>query len=185
MANKVIDVLRRFLPAYLKQQKALTPQRRRAIWAIQHCRTATMGGGLWNCAGCGQREFRYHSCNHRNCPQCGKSETADWVSAQLDKRVGAPYFMVTFTLPKQFRKLFFGPADKKVYDLFFAAAARALQETLDDRRWLGAQTSGFSLILHTWNQRLLFHPHIHAMVPGAGLDATGNVVAVKKSNFLY
>jgi hypothetical protein len=125
-----------------------------------------------------------HSCNHRACPQCGKQATAEWVERELGKRVGAPYFMVTFTLPEELRALFFNLAAKQVYDVFFAAASSALSDTLANPRWLGAKTSGFTMILHTWNQRLLFHPHLHGIVPGAGIDAQGNVVTVKSAKYL-
>ena len=143
-----------------------------------------MGGHLHACDSCGTREFHFHSCNHRSCPQCGKDATAQWIERELGKRVGAPYFMVTFTLPEELRPLFFTPQAKDVYQLFFAAASSALTETLANPRWLGAATSGFTMILHTWNQRLHFHPHIHCIVPGAGIAATGEVVKVKNANFL-
>jgi hypothetical protein len=129
-------------------------------------------------------EFDYHSCNHRACPQCGREATARWVERELGKRVGAPYFMVNFTLPEELRKLFFTPEAKQIYDLFFHAAAGALSETLANPRRPGAHESGFTMILHTWNQRLLFHPHLHCIVPGAGLDAAGRVVTVKSPRFL-
>ncbi len=184
MATTVIDVLRRFLPGFRRGNPALTKAQRRAVWAITHCRTAEMGGHLHACDTCGTREFHFHSCNHRSCPQCGKDATAQWIERELGKRVGAPYFMVTFTLPEELRPLFFTPQAKDVYQLFFAAASSALTETLANPRWLGAATSGFTMILHTWNQRLHFHPHIHCIVPGAGIAATGEVVTVKNANFL-
>ena len=143
-----------------------------------------MGGHLHACGSCATREFRFHSCNHRSCPQCGKAATAEWVQRELTRRVGAPYFMVTFTLPEELRALFFTAAAREVYGLFFEAAFHALRDTLARPRWLGAATSGFTLVLHTWNQRLLFHPHLHAIVPGAGLDQHGRVVTVKRPNFL-
>jgi len=184
VATTVIDVLRRFLPGFRRGNPALTKAQRRAVWAITHCRTAEMGGHLHACDSCGTREFHFHSCNHRSCPQCGKDATAQWIERELGKRVGAPYFMVTFTLPEELRPLFFTPQAKDVYQLFFAAASSALTETLANPRWLGAATSGFTMILHTWNQRLHFHPHIHCIVPGAGIAATGEVVKVKNANFL-
>jgi hypothetical protein len=92
--------------------------------------------------------------------------------------------MVTFTLPESLRGLFFTPDAKQIYDLFFGAAAEALSRTLASPRWLGAHCSGFTMILHTWNQRLHFHPHLHCMVPGAGLDAAGRVVSVRSPGFL-
>ena len=185
MAAAVIDALRRFLPAHLRQHRhALGEAQRRAVWAITHCRTAEMGGHLHACGSCGTREFHFHSCNHRSCPQCGRDATAQWIQRELGKRVGAPYFMVTFTLPEELRPLFFTPQAKDVYQLFFAAASSALADTLANPKWLGAKTSGFTMILHTWNQRLHFHPHIHSIVPGAGIDATGRVVTVKNAKYL-
>jgi len=92
--------------------------------------------------------------------------------------------MVTFTLPQELRELFFGREAKAAFDVFFRASSQALSETLASRRVLGATTSGFTGVLHTWNQRLHFHPHIHYLVPGAGLDAEGHYVRVKNANFL-
>ena len=184
MVTPVIEVLRRFLPAYLRERRhTLGEAVKRAIWAITHCRTVEMGGHLYTCE-CGKREFHFHSCNHRSCPQCGKGATAEWVERELNKRVGAPYFMVTFTLPAELRETFFTPQAKEIYQLFFAAASGALSDTLADPKWLGAQTSGFTMVLHTWNQRLLFHPHLHCIVPGAGIAADGRVVTVRSPNFL-
>ena len=185
MAFAVIDALLRFLPAHLRENHhAMGQAQRRAVWAVTRCRTAEMGGHLHACSSCGKREFHFHSCNHRSCPQCGKNATAQWVERQLGKRVGAPYFMVTFTLPEELRPLFFTRQAKEIYQLFFAAASSALSDTLANPRWLGAATSGFTMVLHTWNQRLHFHPHIHCIVPGAGIDASGRVVTVKNANFL-
>lgn len=184
MSATVIEVLRHFLPDFLRTRPALGKPQWRAIWAINHCRTAELGGHLLACGHCGTREFHFHSCNHRACPQCGKQATAEWVERELGKRTGAPYFMVTFTLPEELRGLFFTDAAKQVYDILFTAAAKALKTTLANPRWLGAKTHGHTAILHTWNQRQLFHPHLHCIVPGAGLDAAGNVVTVKSAKFL-
>ena len=166
-AATVIEALRRFLPDFQRLHPILDRARRRAIWALTHCRTAAMGGHAHACEKCGDAHFVFHSCNHRACPQCGREATAQWVERELDKRIAAPYFMVTFTLPEELRAIFFTPSAKNVYDIFFAAASAALSDTLANPRWLGAATSGFTMILHTWNRRLLFHPHIHTIVPGA------------------
>ena len=185
MTHTVIDALRRFLPAWLRDLgHAMSKAQQRAVWAITHCRTPEMGGHLHGCDSCKTREFHFHSCNHRSCPQCGKNATAEWVERELGKRVGAPYFMVTFTLPAELRPLFFTPQAQEIYQLFFAAASSSLADTLANPKWLGAKTSGFTMILHTWNQRLHFHPHLHCIVPGAGIDVTGRVVTVKSANFL-
>ena len=149
-----------------------------------------MGGHLHACTDCGKKEFAWHSCNHRSCPLCGRAATAQWVGRELGKRIAAPYFMVTFTLPAELRGLFFGRGDqaeahaKTAYDLFFKASAQALSEHLAKNKSLRAATSGFTGILHTWSQLLLPHIHIHYIVPGAGLDENGNYVRVKNQNFL-
>lgn len=184
MANTVIDVLRRFLPRFRKEHPVLCEARQRAVRAITHCRTAMMGGHLYGCDSCEERKFAYHSCNHRACPQCGRAATAEWVGRELEKRINAPYFMVTSTLPQELRGLFFGPKAKEAFDVFFRASSGALSETLASPRVLAATTNGFTGVLHTWNQRLHFHPHIHYLVPGAGLDSDGNYVRVKNANFL-
>ena len=180
----VIEALRRFMPAHLSAKPALSAAQHRAVWAVTHCRTAMLGGSAHGCADCNERYFAYHSCNNKACPQCGRAATMKWVQREEDKRVSAPYFMVTLTLPSELRPLFFGPEAKAVYDTFFFAASQALSEKLADRKNLGAVVNGFSMVLHTWTQQMMFHPHIHCIVPGAGLDAQGNYVQVKNDKFL-
>ena len=180
----VVGALRAFLPQFQASEPALWPQQRRAIRAITHCRTAALGGRAFVCNVCAQVHFAYHSCNHKACPQCGALATRRWVARELHKLVNAPYFLVTFTLPAELRGCFFGPFAKQAYDLFFTAVAAALREKLAADKGLRAATSGFTAVLHTWNQRLGFHPHIHCLVPGAGLNATGDYVRVKSDQFL-
>lgn len=96
----------------------------------------------------------------------------------------APYFLVTFTLPAELRSCFFGPFAKEAYDLFFASVSGALSEKLATAKGLRAGVNGFTAVLHTWNQVLGFHPHIHCLVPGAGLDDRGRFVRVKDPQYL-
>ena len=79
-AVTVSEVLRRFIPGFLREAPALSQGQRRAIFAITHCRTAVMGGHLHGCGACGSREFAWHSCNHRSCPLCGRGATFEWVN---------------------------------------------------------------------------------------------------------
>ena len=175
----VLAALRRFGPAWLKTAPALWPHQRRALWAIDHCRTSALGGQAFGCKQCGRIHFAYHSCNHKACPQCGAQATARWIARELRKLVHAPYFLVTFTLPAELRGLFFGPHAKEAYDLFFAAVSGALSEKLTKDKGLRAPIHGFTAVLHTWTQKLEFHPHIHCLVPGVGLNAKGKMVRVK------
>ena len=62
----------------------------RAVRSVLSCRTPALGGQVYRCGDCGARHFAYHSCNHRSCPQCGRSATALWVGRELGKRVAAP-----------------------------------------------------------------------------------------------
>jgi hypothetical protein len=183
--HTVIKALRRFLPRFLASKPALSAAVWSAVRAIKKCRTPALGGQVFGCKDCDETHFAWHSCNHKACPQCGRAATALWVERQLEKLTGAPYFMVTFTLPAELRDLFFGEPAREAFDMFFAAASRALAQTLANPQWLGAKVSGFTAALHTWNQLLLFHPHIHFIVPGVGLDARGNVCRVKYASFLF
>lgn len=180
----VVGALRRFIPQFLKTAPALSPQQRRAIWAMTHCRTPALGGSAFACKQCGHLHFAYHSCNHKACPQCGAQAAHRWVQRELAKRINAPYFLVTFTLPSQLRSNFFGPHEKQAYELFFQAVSDALSEKLAADKRLRAATNGFVAVLHTWTQKLEFHPHIHCLVPGAGLNQRGQFVRVKKPQFL-
>lgn len=180
----VLGALRRFIPELLKTAPALSAHQHRAIWAITHCRTPALGGRVFACKRCGHRHLAYHSCNHKACPQCGALSAHRWVQRELRKLVNAPYFLVTFTLPEQLRGCFFGPRAKEAYDLFFAAASGALSEKLAADKALRAHVSGFVAVLHTWTQKLEFHPHLHCLVPGAGLNERNQFVRVKKTQFL-
>jgi len=183
-AATVLGALRRFIPELLKTAPALPPQQHRAIWAITHCRTSALGGRAFVCKACGRLHFAYHSCNHKACPQCGAQAAHRWVQREMTKLINAPYFLVTFTLPAQLRPCFLGPHAKQAYDLFFTAASAALTEKLATAKGLRATVSGFVAVLHTWTQKLEFHPHLHFLVPGAGLNARHQFVRVKKANFL-
>jgi hypothetical protein len=180
----VLGALRRFIPELLKTAPALSSQQHRAIWAITHCRTPALGGRAFACKECHHVHFAYHSCNHKACPQCGALAAHRWVQRELGKLVNAPYFLVTFTLPAELRACFFGPRAKEAYDLLFAAASGALSEKLAADKALRAAINGFVAVLHTWTQKLEFHPHIHCLVPGAGLNERNQFVRVRKPQFL-
>jgi hypothetical protein len=180
----VLEALRRFIPELRQTTPAFSPQQHRAIWAITHCRTPALGGRVFGCRPCRHVQFAYHSCNHKACPQCGALSAHRWAKRELRQLINAPYFMVTFTLPAELRCCFWGPRAKEAFDLLFTSASGALREKLAADKGLRAHTNGFVAVLHTWNQRLEFHPHIHCLVPGAGLGKGGQFVAVRKAHFL-
>ena len=161
----VADVFRHHGRAY-RLAHALPLQHLRAMWAIEHCRTPTLGGHLEACDRCNYQRFAYHSCRNRHCPQCPRLATEHWLDQRRHELLPIPYFHLVFTLPQELRPLALRN-QQVVYDLLFRSAADALLTLGQDR--LGVQL-GAILVLHTWSQTLIDHPHVHAIVTGGGLS---------------
>ena len=165
-------VLERHWPAYLAAHgAAILPSHRAAVAAVLSCRTAALGGQLYACGPCGRQRRVFHSCHHRACPLCGEPETAAWRETQRTRLLPVPYFLVTFTVAEQLRPVF-RSHQKAAYGLLFREAAATLQDVAAHPRLLGAQL-GFLGVLHTWTRKLVYHPHIHFLVPGGGLSCDG------------
>lgn len=150
---------------------------------IAQCRTAALGGHLDVCNSCGHQRISYNSCRDRHCPKCQAIARADWLEARLERLLPIPYFHVVFTIPDELNALALGNK-RLIFDLFFAAAADTLKTIAYDSKHLGAEI-GFTAVLHTWGQAVLFHPHLHCVVTGGGLscDAT-RWVASREQFFL-
>lgn len=163
------EVLRRHWPAYEASFGNKIPaSHRRAVSAILSCRTPALGGQLYRCA-CGRDRFVYHSCGHRACPQCGHRDASDWIQRQQSRLLPVPYFLVTFTVPMELRRII-RSNQKLLYHQIFAQSSGALLDVGLSK--LGIQL-GLLGVLHTWSRRLIFHPHIHYVVPGGGLTPEG------------
>ncbi len=162
------DWLVRQAAAWL-DSSVLTPAQRRALLAIERCRTPALGGHIYRCTSCEETDFAYHSCHHRACPRCGGAGTSEWTAKQERRLLPVPYFLVTFTVPEAMRPMFAARPDV-LYDLLFDCAAAALQSVAAQPRLLGAEL-GFVGVLHTWGRQLQLHPHVHFVVPGGGLRA--------------
>lgn len=139
-------------------------QVRSVLSKIAVCRTAKLLGRLYQCSSCLNRYAVYNSCGDRHCPQCSGSRRADWTarSSQLILP-GIDYFQVVFTLPDKLSRLVLGNR-RELYQLLFRSAWRAIKQELEKQNIDPAAL----LVLHTWNQELGHHPHIHALVPGSG-----------------
>jgi hypothetical protein len=169
----VHQLLRRLAPAYLERFGAAMPGRQRQVLKkILSCRTPALGGQLFQCPACPGFHYQYHSCNDRHCPQCGQSDADAWLERQRARLLlPAPYFLVTFTVPEELRPCL--RAHPQIgLDLLFAASAQALQDLAGNPRRLGAQL-GLLGVLHTWSRTLIFHPHVHYLIPGGGLSPDG------------
>lgn len=180
---RVSEVLSRFYKPFLNRYgKTLTAHQRRALQSILLCRTEAMGGHRYRRTHCRHEHFAWHSCNHRLCPRCGAADTAAWVAQKLEDRLPVDHFLVTFTLPAQLRPLCL-TLGAVFYRLFFRAAGRAIKDVLADPRHLGGNC-GFMGMFQSWRQDLRLHPHIHFIVPGAGLDDKGGLLRLKRKNWL-
>ena len=141
---------------------------RKVLVAIARCRTAAMGGHLDQCAGCGHRAISYNSCRDRHCPKCQSQARDRWLTARRAELLATPYAHVVFTLPHQLAPL--ALQNKAViYSLLFRCSADTLMEIAAAPKHLGAEV-GFFSVLHTWNQKLQHHPHVHCVVAAGGLS---------------
>jgi hypothetical protein len=167
------QVLARHWPGYQRRYGArVLPSHRRAVQAILACRTPALGGQRYRCAACGRDHFAYHSCRHRACPQCGHADATHWIAQQKTRLLpGVPYFLVTFTVPAELRGLI-RARQRELYAALFRESAATLQEVAAHEKYLGAEL-GLLGVLHTWTRQLIYHPHIHYVVAGAGLSADG------------
>jgi hypothetical protein len=163
------DILRRHWPAYrAKFGNAIPPAHRSAVRAILSCRTPAQGGQLYRCE-CGARHYAYHSCSHRACHQCGQGDARAWAQRQENKLLPVPYFLVTFTVPEELRAVM--RAHPQVcYAALFHESSGALSDVALSK--LGIEL-GFTGLLHTWTRQLIFHPHVHYLVPGGGITPDG------------
>jgi hypothetical protein len=169
---EVADVIRHFGPAFHDRYGAtLSSARRRAMAAIEACRTAALGGHIERCDDCGQQRISYNSCRNRNCPKCQGLARAQWLEDRQAELLDVPYFHVVFTMPDEIATIAF-QNQVVVYNMLFRAAAETLHTIAADPRHLGADI-GFLAVLHTWGQNLMHHPHLHCLVPGGGIAPDG------------
>ena len=167
---EVADLIRAAGTAFWERNRHwLSWKHVKVLLAIAHCRTAALGGHLDQCTRCGHRAaISYNSCRNRHCPKCQTSARERWIAARQRELLPTPYVHVVFTLPRELAPLLLQNR-KIIYGLLFRASAETLLEVARDPRHLGAEI-GFFSVLHTWNQKLQLHPHIHCVIPAGGLS---------------
>lgn len=172
--NSIQQIFRNHGPAYLAAFGGQMPaNHRKVIHAICNCGTGTFGSHLFSCGGCGQLHAAESSCGNRHCPTCQSGKSDEWLDKQLKKALPVNYFMVTFTVPEQLRRII-RSNQKTAYAALFKAASGALKKLAKDPRFVGCDTAGFTGILHTWTRQLEYHPHVHFIVPGGGVSKAGD-----------
>ena len=177
---RLAEVLRAGMPAYAARHR-LPLHHWKALRAILACRTAALGGHLYQCRHCGAEHFVPHSCRNRHCPTCQGANSADWLAKQAEVLLPIAYFHLVFTLPHELNPLI-QQNQAALYDLLFATASATLLEF--GRNHLQAQI-GVTAVLHTWSQTLLDHYHLHCIVTGGGLRLDGRGWKSTSSHWLF
>ena len=170
---EVADVFRAVGPAYRAAHAGhLSLHQLKIMSAIEHCRTAALGGHVEACTDCGHWRIAYNSCRNRHCPKCQAAAARTWLEAREADLLPVGYFHVVFTLPAEIAAIAF-TNKALVYDLLFKAAAETMLTIAADPQHLGARI-GITAVLHTWGSAMTHHPHVHMIVPGGGIAPDGS-----------
>ena len=170
---EVAEIFRAHGPEYRAKFGDRMPRsHKRAMRDILECRTPALGGEVYLCKNCDEYRYSYHSCKNRHCPKCGNDQATQWLEEQKPLLLPVVHFLVTFTLPEELRKL--ARANQKlIYNTLFRASSEALQKLAQDERFVGGRL-GMVGVLHTWTRALIYHPHVHYIVTGGGLNHSGH-----------
>jgi hypothetical protein len=180
---EVADIFRQYGATYRAQHR-LPREHRRVMVAIETCRTAALGGHLERCDHCGHQRPVYNSCRNRHCPKCQGLARARWLADRQAELLPVGYFHNVFTLPHELNDLL-AANPRVLYHLLFQSAAATLQAFAADPRYgLGGQL-GFTAVLHTWDQKLLYHVHLHCVIAGGALAEDGSRWQFARHNYLF
>lgn len=178
------SIINQYYDAYMnKYGTTALPGHFKAMNAIRNCRKSDFGQLYVSCPDCNHSEWKPLSCGHRNCPQCQNHDAGRWIDRQQNKLLPVLYFMITFTLPYEFRNLAYRN-QRLVFSLFFDCVVSTLKDFGLKPKNLGAEI-GMTMVLHTHSRRLNFHPHIHVIVPGGGVDKQRRQWKKKKGKYLF
>jgi hypothetical protein len=181
---EIAEIFRQYGPQYrAKYGDKMLPSHKQVMRAIEQCRTAALGGHVYHCPECEEKEYQYHSCRNRHCPKCQNGKAQEWLEKQQDMLLPVPYFLVTFTLPDELRDVARNN-QRLVYDVLFRMSAEATQKLGGDPRFVGGQM-GMVGVLHTWGRNLSYHPHVHYLVPAGGVAADGQTWLPSRRTFLF
>jgi hypothetical protein len=169
---EVADIFRSAGPAYRSAHAGhLSLAQLKVMAAIEHCRTAALGGHVEACEDCGHWRIAYNSCRNRHCPKCQGAAARTWLAEREADLLPVGYFHVVFTLPTEIADVAFHNK-ALVYDLLFRAASETMLTIAADPKHLGARI-GITAVLHTWGSAMTHHPHVHMIVPGGGIALDG------------
>jgi len=166
------------------------PHVEHVLQQLKNCRTAQLGYHLYKCSNndCMKLKYQYLSCRNRHCPACGSMQKEQWIDDRRTELLPINYYHIVFTLPHELNSIILGNR-KVLYKLLFDKAAETLLDFAKTPKHLGA-IPGILAVLHTWGQQLSFHPHLHCVVSGGGINKTKEGLIWKnvtrnKDNFLF
>ena len=181
---KMASIINQYYDAFMNRYADIAlPGHLKALNAIRSCRTPDSGELYVRCTDCNHGQWHPLSCGHRSCPQCQNHEASQWIDRQQGKLLPVPYFMATFTLPFGLRSLSWRHQNV-VYSILFICVSSTLKDFGLNPKNLGAEI-GMTMVLHTHNRKLDFHPHIHAVAPGGGVDKRRRQWKKKKGKYLF
>jgi Putative transposase/Transposase zinc-binding domain len=160
----------------------MMPAQIKALADIAGCCTRELGGRLYQCADCQETFWHYHCCRNRACPQCHASQTQRWLQQRQAELLPCSYFHAVVTIPSELRGVF-RRHQKLMYDLLMLVSAGAVKDLCAEKRHLGA-LPGILSVLHTWNGRLGYHPHVHLLITGGGITPDGEHWEPARGEFL-
>lgn len=166
-SSKIQQIFLNSYEAFYSYVPHMSGVQEKAATAIMNCKSGSLGCNISQCTDCGHMEFHNNSCRNRNCPCCQAVLKEIWVDKRRAEVIDSPYFHVVFTLPHELNPIIYCN-QKLLYDLLHRCSAETLLELFADRKWLGA-TPGIIQVLHTWNQELNYHVHMHCIISGGGL----------------
>jgi len=178
---EVQDLFSQYGDEYLLNHN-LSPIQLKAFFDILRCRTSALGSHLDICDECGYQAISYNSCRNRHCPKCQTLAKEQWIENQERNLLNVGYFHIVFTIPDELNLVVY-QNQTLMYNLFFKAVSETLLALGKNKKYLGAKL-GITAVLHTWGQNLLYHPHIHCIVPGGGLTIDNRWVTSSKKFFI-
>jgi hypothetical protein len=171
-ALEVADIFRAYGPAWRRANAGhVSLGQLKVMSAIEHCRTAALGGHVVRCEDCAHTQIAYNSCRNRHCPKCQGAAAKAWLADREAELLPVAYYHVVFTLPAPIADIAY-QNKAAIYATLFKAAAETLITIAGDPKHLGAWI-GLTAVLHTWGSALTHHPHLHCIVPGGGLSPDG------------
>jgi len=169
---EVADILREHIAEY-QETYPLLPEHYKIVHNLLGCRTAVLGGHVERCDQCGTERISYNSCRNRHCPKCQHIPRERWLEDRKAELLPNPYFHNVFTLPHDLNPIVFFNKKIMLNILFKAVSETLLAFGLNPKNKLGGQL-GFIAILHTWDQLLHAHFHLHCLIPGGVLKPDGS-----------